>query len=158
MVAAPFKSHENWVLSVAFSADSKLVVSGSRDRTIRVWNVESAETVIGPLKGHEGSVPSVAISNDGHHVVSCSDDSTTRVWDLKKLHGSFTHDVQVPDEDGWVKGESGELLFWVPRIHRCSFYGPRSLIVIGQHQTRVNYSHVQFGEDWIKCYTSDRCR
>ena len=158
VVAGLFIGHRSLVSSVMFLPDDKLVVSGSYNCTIRVWNVKSAETVIGPLKGHEGPVNSVAISNDGHRVVSCSNDSTIRVWDLTKRHGPFTHDNQVPDEDGWVKSESGELLFWVPRIHRHSFCGPRNLVVIGQHPTRVDYSHVQLGEDWTKCYTPNRCR
>ena len=32
-------AHSDWVLSVAFSPDGKTIVSGSRDKTIKVWGV-----------------------------------------------------------------------------------------------------------------------
>lgn len=34
------KGHEKEVVSVCFSPDSKTVVSGSWDRTIKIWNLE----------------------------------------------------------------------------------------------------------------------
>ena len=30
-------AHSNWVLSVAFSPDGKTIVSGSADKTLKVW-------------------------------------------------------------------------------------------------------------------------
>ena len=43
--------HTDWVSSVAFSPDGKLLASGSGDQTIRLWNVETG-TQIQELKGH----------------------------------------------------------------------------------------------------------
>ena len=63
-----------WVRSVSFSGDGKLIVSGSRDGTVRVWNAVSGECVLGPLEGHTGVVKSVSFSGDGKLIVSGSDD------------------------------------------------------------------------------------
>ena len=38
--------------SVSFSGDGKRIVSGSYDRTVRVWDAVSGECVLGPLEGH----------------------------------------------------------------------------------------------------------
>jgi WD40 repeat protein len=74
-------THNDLVLSVAFSPDGSRIVSGSRDMTIRVWDTVSGAQSLGPLRGHINEVSSVAFSPDGATIVSGSDDRTVRVWD-----------------------------------------------------------------------------
>jgi WD40 repeat protein len=70
----------SFVLSTQYSRDGKLIVSGSDDRTIRVWDAHTARIVAGPFEGHTGEVSSVEFSPDGKFIVSGSDDRTIRVW------------------------------------------------------------------------------
>ncbi|KAJ6609705.1 hypothetical protein B0H10DRAFT_2193761 [Mycena sp. CBHHK59/15] len=44
IVAGPFQGHIDRVSSVAFSPDGLKIVSGSEDRTIRVWNTEESSS------------------------------------------------------------------------------------------------------------------
>ncbi|KIO10747.1 hypothetical protein M404DRAFT_78784, partial [Pisolithus tinctorius Marx 270] len=44
--------HTGWVRSVGFSPDGKRIVSGSDDRTVRVWDAERGVQIGGPLQGH----------------------------------------------------------------------------------------------------------
>jgi len=44
-IGAPFRGHDDLIMSVAFSHDSKRLISGSRDWMVRVWDVESGETI-----------------------------------------------------------------------------------------------------------------
>lgn len=78
----PLWGHEDAVFSVAFSLDSTKLVSGSKDKTIRIWDAVSGEQIGEPLKGHRDSVNSVAWSPDGTKIVSGSDDKTVRIWDV----------------------------------------------------------------------------
>ncbi|KAJ7291710.1 WD40-repeat-containing domain protein [Mycena rebaudengoi] len=73
----------SWVASVAFSPDGKLIAAGLYDNTVRVWDSESGQEVVGPLESHTYWVSSVMFSPDGKRIVSGSGDNTVRVWDPK---------------------------------------------------------------------------
>ena len=92
VVAGPLERLTHDVTSVAFSPDGTCIVSGSGDRTIRVWDARSGDVVAGPFEGHTDKVTSVAFSPDGTRIVSGSWDLTIRVWDTRSgdaVAGSF---------------------------------------------------------------------
>ncbi|KAJ3260239.1 hypothetical protein HDU77_001472 [Chytriomyces hyalinus] len=75
--------HMVGVISVAISLDGKTVISGSRDKTVKVWDMQKG-TSTRTLKGHFADVTSVAISRDSRTIVSGSTDNTVKVWDMQK--------------------------------------------------------------------------
>lgn len=75
------RGHTHDVLSAAFSPDGKRIVSGSTDKTLKVWDAHSGEETM-TLKGHASNVLSVAFSPDGKRIVSGSYD-TVKVWDAQ---------------------------------------------------------------------------
>jgi aspartate 1-decarboxylase len=112
--------HMGSVLSVAISPDGHTLVSGSDDKTIKVWNLQSGK-LLRTLAGHGGVVFSVAISPDGHTLVSGSGDKTIKVWNLQNGellrtlagHGDRVRSVAIsPDGHTLVSG-SGDLTIWV---------------------------------------------
>jgi F-box/WD-40 domain protein 7 len=70
--------HDKAILSL-FVSEGR-VYTGSRDKTIQVWNAETHEKVA-TLYGHENDVVCLAVRDD--RLYSGSVDKTIRVWDTK---------------------------------------------------------------------------
>jgi WD40 repeat protein len=75
------RGHTDKIWCAAFSLDRKQIVSGSEDRTIRVWDAQTGSAVLRPLKMHSSGVCSVAFSPDGRRIASGSTDKTILIWD-----------------------------------------------------------------------------
>ena len=69
------------VNSVAISPDGKTLASGSDDKSIHLWNIETGQA-ISTLSGHSQSVKSVAFNPDGTILATGSDDQTVKLWNL----------------------------------------------------------------------------
>ena len=79
--------HDGAVYAVAVGErhGRPVIVSGGGDGTVRVWDLDSGEPVLGPLTGHDGAVTAVAVGERHGRpvIVSGGDDRTVRVWDLE---------------------------------------------------------------------------
>ena len=107
--------------SVAFSPDSKQVLTGGRDNAAHLWDAQSGKE-LRAFTGHSNTVCSVAFSPDGKHVLTGSEDSTTRIWDAQTGRElcrliSFTDGAwAVVDAEGRFDAANGgdvEGLHWV---------------------------------------------
>ena len=76
------RGHSNYVSCVAISPDGETIVSGSSDKTIKIWNLKTGD-LKDTLFGHTDRIHDIAISPDGQTIVSASHDSKIKVWDLK---------------------------------------------------------------------------
>jgi WD40 repeat protein len=76
------KGHSFVVSSVAYSPDGQTLASGSWDRTIKLWDVNTGN-LLQTLEGHSSFVYSVAYSPDGQTVASGSGDTTIKLWNVK---------------------------------------------------------------------------
>jgi WD40 repeat protein len=75
--------HSDSVLSAAYSSDSRYLVSGSGDNTIKIWEVAKGKE-LRTLTGHSSGVYSVVYSPDGRYLASGSGDNTIKIWEVAK--------------------------------------------------------------------------
>jgi hypothetical protein len=76
-----FTGHTSGVYSVAYSPDGCTALSGSRDKTLKLWDVATGKE-LSTFTGHGDYVSSVAYSPDGRTALSGSCDHTLKLWDL----------------------------------------------------------------------------
>jgi WD40 repeat protein len=99
--------HSNWVTSVAYSPDGRCLASGSDDRTIGLWEVNTGKRRA-TLTGHSYSVSSVTYSPDGRCLASGSHDTTLGLWEVntgKRLTTLTGHNV-IPFKETYSKRSS----------------------------------------------------
>ncbi|PAV14643.1 WD40 domain containing protein [Pyrrhoderma noxium] len=82
LAIGPLTGHEDQVLAVAYSPDGTKLVSGSEDKTVRIWDSVTGD-LLSTLDGHSQWVQTVAYSFDGSHIVSGSGDKTILVWNAQ---------------------------------------------------------------------------
>ena len=138
--------NDKWPNSVVFSHDSRLLASGSQDRTVKIWDAETGEC-LKVLCGHRGFVKSVAFSGDSQLLASGSWDLTVKVWDtgtgecLKTLEGHikgvwdvvFSHDSRLIASSG----QDGMVKVWNAKTGECT----RTIESHGESIRSVVFSH-----------------
>ena len=78
---AVLSGHIKYVISVAFSSDGTLLVSGGGDKTIKLWDVQTGG-VVKTFYGHTETILSVSISVTNTMIASGSRDETIRLWNI----------------------------------------------------------------------------
>ncbi|MBL7859407.1 MAG: caspase family protein [Cyclobacteriaceae bacterium] len=83
------KGHELAVVTVSISPDSNYVATGSKDKSVKLWELHTGREVRSFL-GHEATVTSIAFSPDGKFLITGSNDKTIRSWDVATGKERFT--------------------------------------------------------------------
>ncbi|MBA3751481.1 WD40 repeat domain-containing protein [Candidatus Dependentiae bacterium] len=74
--------HSDGITSVAISSDGKIMLTGSKDHKIVIWNRKDA-SFLHELTGHTNSISSVAFSPNATKILTGSLDHTARLWDVE---------------------------------------------------------------------------
>ncbi|KAF9564487.1 WD40 repeat-like protein [Agrocybe pediades] len=121
--------HTGYPTSVAVSPDGSRFISGSTDRSVRIWQLDILTS------------PELL-------------QSTPTIWMPEGIINPTTSNIAKCHDDGWVVLDNAHL-FWAPPEFRADLCYPYNPIVIGPHgTTRIDYSASKLfiGQTWSKCW------
>jgi WD40 repeat protein len=137
---ATLTGHRHAVTSLALSLDGVRAVSGSKDRSVKVWELPGGRC-LDTLRGHEGSVWAVCLSPDGGQALSGSQDQTVKLWDvtagrcLRTFQGHkgavWSVCLTADGRYAWSASWDGTLRLW-------DVTGGRCLRTLTGHEAEVN--------------------
>ena len=122
-----FDGHQQEIYSLKFSLDGRLIVSGSADKTVRIWEMIDGSSKVLTIKDGDSpkddhDVTSVAISPNGQFVAAGSLDTVVRIWDVTTTqlvarlrgHSDSVYSVSfTPDGKGLISGSLDKTLkYW----------------------------------------------
>ncbi|XP_061344787.1 uncharacterized protein LOC133290675 [Gastrolobium bilobum] len=75
------RGHRNAVYCAIFDRSGRYVITGSDDRLVKIWSMETAYC-LASCRGHDGDITDLAVSSNNALVASSSNDCIIRVWRL----------------------------------------------------------------------------
>ncbi|CAG8831145.1 3481_t:CDS:2, partial [Racocetra persica] len=91
-------AHSSGIWSARWSPHGNVVVTGSLDKTIKVWDAETGD-FYRTIQGHNLGIISLDIDPLGEMIVSVSLDNTIRRWSVND--GIHLETIQVKPGDAW---------------------------------------------------------
>jgi serine-threonine kinase receptor-associated protein len=143
--------HNHIVKSVAFNPQGNLLVTGSNEKIIRIFDLQRPDAEPAKMMGHESNLRHCEFYTE-NIIVSCSDDKTIRLWDvtsaqeIRKLEfPNIVSDIEVSTQNRLLTITHGNTVaFWnldnlslikefeVPtQIHSASLKPDKSIFVCG---------------------------
>ncbi|MBM3848161.1 MAG: hypothetical protein FJ405_17975 [Verrucomicrobia bacterium] len=114
------KKHTDWLSSIAYSPNGKMLATADRNGSIHVWDPENAQELFA-LAGHNSTVRALAWRRDSKILASCSEDGTLKTWELesgKQVKSWVAHEGGATglafSRDGLIAscGRNGKVRTW----------------------------------------------
>ncbi|HLX51090.1 MAG TPA: WD40 repeat domain-containing protein [Streptosporangiaceae bacterium] len=105
----PLSGHDGYVERLVITPDGRRLLSGSWDRTVRVWSLATGE----PLRvlRHSGWVLDLVLTSSGHQAISACEDGSITIIDLGTLEVTATIDAHRGSVDRLALSGDDRTLF-----------------------------------------------
>ena len=106
--------------SLVFDLENNMIIGGSGEGSIRIWDLNSVDSILFELQGHEQGITEIALSNR-NWLASGGSDGVVRLWDMDELPAEpliligenyVTSLFFSPDGDWLIAGEDESIYLW----------------------------------------------
>ena len=109
------EGHGDELISLTASDTSNVALSGSADRSVRLWDLRTGQCVR-VMEGHTDEVNAASMDAACRTAVSGSEDTTAKLWDLGSgrcihQHEHNVHSVMMHESGGSFLAASGQVFF-----------------------------------------------
>lgn len=154
--------HNHIVKSVNFSKDSALLVTGSNEKLVRIFDLNKPDASPEVFSGHTAGIKHAVFFRDDTQLISCADDKSLRVWD--RASGSEVNRIDFPSNLNSMEVSRDGSVITVTHANRVTFLDADTLKIIREFPvpTTVNSASLHHdksifvagGED-LKVYKFD---
>jgi WD40 repeat protein len=137
-----FEDHKDTVMAVAVFPNKRRMVTGSEDKTLCLWDLETG-VVLKKMKGHSSGVLGLAVSRDGQIIASSDYKGEIIAW-----HGETGESLTQP-----IKAHSDQIL-------SLDFSPDGAVLATGSHDKTTKFWCTKTGQmqgEPIKCGTYINC-
>lgn len=130
-------SHSGEIKSVVLTPDGKYLITGSLDKSIKVWSIVSKSEEFSLFS--TAKVLSLAINLDGNYLISGSDDGTVKIWSLEQRnyfilsgHSNYVSTVAISSDTKYIVSGSDDRTIKV-----WNFYERKEEFTLKGHSSSV---------------------
>ena len=139
--------HDGWVTSIDHSPDGRFLVSGSSDKTVKVWSIEDKKE-IATFIGHTQMVNAVEFAPNGELIASASSDATVRLWSLPRQQEVDTIQAHKYGINDVTFSPDGKLLATASRDYTVKLWSVETLELIAELDRQQNLMQsIEFSPD-----------
>jgi WD40 repeat protein len=148
------KGHSSSIKAASFSADGKMIITGSHDQTARLWDAFTGK-LLQELSGKSSQVKFAAFGKTDDEIIGVYADHCLRIWDSKKAAfketvvrntSPFTAYALSPDKKRIIAGsQDGSLIFW-------DYDKEKKPLTVKKHSGKVN--SIEFNNDGTRFISS----
>ena len=95
------------IRSIDVTQDSKFIISGSADKSIKILDIENKKQIYHFEDAHTRWIKGISVSSDGEFIASCSDDRSIKLFDIR----------------------TKQLIHWFKNAHNGIFFIKREVLV-----------------------------
>ena len=79
--------HTESIQAIAVAPNNDYIVSAGKDRSLKLWDLETGKLLTNRKEAHDSTIYDVAISPNGKYLASVGNDSVLRIWEISKSKG-----------------------------------------------------------------------